>query len=117
MVRRQKELQTITSKDIGNIGDIMGNKRSRFGENPAKIHKCSICGTKYTIHDSKNTNKDKKTGQPFKFPNEWNEQEITAHKLSHVESPKARRVLGKLLKLPENVREQVLDFINEHYDG
>ena len=117
MVRGQKELQTITSKDIGNIEDIMRNKRSRFGVNPAKLHKCSICGEKYTINDSKDPNTDPKNGKVYRFTNEWTESEIEAHKISHVESPQARRVLSKVLQLPENVREQVLDFINEHYDG
>jgi len=93
----------------------MANRRNRFGENTVKIHKCSVCGKKYTIHDENKPNIDKKNGNMFRFPNEWNKAEINAHKLSHVESPKARRVLGKVLKLPENVRKQVLDFVTDHY--
>lgn len=93
------------------------SKRNRFGENTAKKHKCSDCGQEYTIHDPENPNEIKKDRKvmTFRFPNEWNEQEVLAHKLSHVESPKARRVLGKIVRLPENVREEITDFLDKHY--
>jgi len=90
---------------------------SRVGENQDKVNKCSICGEKYTVHDPDAPNMDKKNGRMFRFPNEWNKQEIVAHKLGHVESTKARRVLGKILRLLDKDRKQVLDFIKDHYDG
>jgi len=95
----------------------MRQKISRFGENDGKLNKCSICGEEYTIHDSKNPNKykNKRDGSEhvFRFPNEWTESEIEAHRISHIESPKARRILSKMLILSDDVREQVLDFIDE----
>ena len=95
----------------------MRRKTSRFGENEGELHKCSICGEEYTIHDTKNPNKDTKNGKIFRFPNEWTESEIEAHRISHIESPKARRILGGIDKLSDSDREQVLSFINDHYDG
>ena len=93
----------------------MVNVSNRFGENRAKVHKCSICKQRYTVHDPKNPNRDKKNGSIFRFPHEWTENEVVAHKLSHIKSPKARRILGKILKLPEDIRGQVLDFVTKHY--
>jgi len=83
------------------------------GVNKAKKHKCSICGQEYTIHDPKNPNVELNSVKKkyFRFPDEWNEEEILMHKINHLESSKARRLIKKYIKLVEEDRRAFLGFI------
>lgn len=73
--------------------------------------KCDICKQEYTVYDPKkpNLDKDKKL---FRYPDEWNEKEVIAHRLSHVSSPRVRRILGKFIKLLKIEKAEFLDFID-----
>jgi len=85
------------------------------GTNKAKKHKCSICGQEYTIHDPKNPNMELHSikEKPFRFPDEWNEKEILAHRISHIESSKARRLAVKFVSFTKSDREEFQNFIKE----
>ncbi len=110
-MNRRREKQTITSKDVGVL------KLDKDGKIIVDVEKeCSICGEKYTIFDPKNPRKNKK-GKVSRLPNEWSEEEEMAHILAHVESIRARRLLGGFVSLHKDDRKTVLDFINEHYAG
>jgi len=104
MRRENRELQTITSKDVGTITMV------------SKL-KCPIdgCDAEYTLYDAKNPRlyKNKKIGKPSRLPNTWTEDEVMAHKIGHVESPKARRIIGKFMTLSQKDKKEVSDFIND----
>jgi len=114
-MRRKK--QVITSKDVGVL------KLDSKGDITVSVNKkCSICGEKYIAYDPKNPNFSKyknKAGKrvPIMLPNEWTEEEEMAHKIGHVESVKARRAIGGIVALSQDDREEVLNFINEHFAG
>ena len=87
-------------------------RRSSYGVNKAKVHKCSICGQKYTVHDSKNPNKDGE-GKIFRFPNEWDANEIVAHRISHLELVDAKRLSGKFITMSSDAKSEFLDFVKD----
>jgi len=91
------------------------SRRDNHGVNKCKKHECDICGQEYTIHDPENPNVDKVEGKFFRFPDEWNEGEILAHKISHLKSSKSIRFVRKFVTLTKDVREEILDFIDEYY--
>ena len=93
------------------------SKKSRFGENEGAVLTCPVddCDTEYTLHNPESPNKDKKNGKVFRFPDEWTEKEVLAHRLSHIKSPKAKRILGGFEVLSETDRKEVLAFLEEHY--
>lgn len=105
------ETTVITSKDVGTL------KIDKEGKLTVDVNKkCSICGVEYTIFDLK-VAKPNKYGEVVRKPNQWTEKEELAHKLSHVESVRARRILGGIVTLHKEDRETVLKFVNEHYAG
>lgn len=83
-------------------------------------HKCSICGAEYNLYDPNNPrlHKNSRPGKPkpSRLPNEWTEGEVLAHKLSHVDAPKARRILGMFVKCTPEVQREIADFIDA-YNG
>lgn len=86
------------------------SKNNRHGENEGRIHKCPDCGREYTRHNPKkvHTTSDK---TPFRFPNEWTEEELLAHKISHIKAPRVRRILGKVFRLTDEELKQLKDFL------
>ncbi len=109
MSRKQKgELQTITAKNVGTFSAVMGD---------SDIQKCSICVEEYTILDPENPrfNPVSSRGGRRKvisnLPNAWTEDEILAHKISHVKSPKARRIIGGFVRLTKDEQAEVTTFI------
>jgi len=111
-MRRKREKEVITSSDVGVL-----EMDSKGDFTVSTDKKCSICGEKYTIFDPKNPRLNKTNNKPARLPNTWTEEEEMAHKIGHVESVKARRVIGGIVALSQDDRKEVLGFINEHFAG
>jgi len=103
--RRRGESQVLTARDVGTIN--LG-KDGKLEVDVMK--KCSICGEEYFKYNPKN-------GTAARKSNTWTDAEEVAHKISHTDSTRARRVLAAIIALPNSDREVVLDFINKHYAG
>ena len=67
-------------------------------------NKCPICNKKYITVDEKNR----------KYDREWDEREILAHKINHIESGKVKRVVATVMELSEEQQREALDFIELH---
>jgi len=103
MGRRRGQKQTLTSEDVGVL------ELGKDGKIEVDvIKKCNICGQEYSIYDPK---------KKSRLPNEWSEDEVLAHRIGHIHSPRVKRILGGFIALSDNDRGVALNFINEQYAG
>ncbi len=108
MARRNRGERIVLAKDdigvmeIGKDGAITVATKS----------KCEICGETYTKISADKSTWPKFKGHPVRQPNEWTSESILAHRLAHL-SAAARRIVGKYVKQPAAVKEEIKVVIAE----
>ena len=108
MARRNRgEKIVLTKDDIGVM--TIGKDGATI---VAKQSKCEICGETYTKVSADKSTWPKFKGHPVRQPNEWTPDAVLAHRLAHL-SARARRIVGKYVKQPAAVKEEIKVVIAE----
>jgi len=71
---------------------------------PGKLE-CPICSKKYATEAAEGVKESDRM---------WDEDEVLAHKINHIESGKVKRVVATIMEITEDQRKEVLDFIQKY---